>query len=93
MSQDSRLLLDYGIHDKLLDQKTCKDVAAMKKFVAARGEPMMSFFNPKDFVKIVKSIGFTIDEELTDSDMKNRYLLNNPIAFSGFSRIVVLMKK
>ena len=92
MSQDSRLLLDYGIDDKLLDDQTRSDVTAMKKFVAARGEPMTSFFNPKDFEKIIKSIGFAIDEELTDSDMKRRYLQNNNISFSGFSRLVLLKK-
>ena len=92
MSPDSLLLLDYGIAPELLDEKTRATVNEMKKFVAGRGEPMVGFMDPNKFNQMATEIGFEIAHELTAKDMQTRYLQNNPIEFSGFSRIAVLKK-
>ena len=53
---------------------------------------MIGFMNPENFGQVIQDIGFVIVKELKAKDMIEQYLQNNPISFSGFSRIVLLKK-
>jgi methyltransferase (TIGR00027 family) len=58
LAPGSEIVFEYGIVDSLLDGENRQLVAVLKALVAARGEPVLSLFEPVTLAARVKELGF-----------------------------------
>ena len=69
----SEIVLDYAIPEHLLDGDERRRLDRLKAFVARRGEPIRTFFEPSSFARDLGGIGFEVLEDLTPPQQLERY--------------------
>ena len=58
LARGTEILFEYNASKELLDEETQEILAAVMAAVAARGEPMRSFFEPARLAEQVRKLGF-----------------------------------
>jgi len=58
MAPGSEIVFGYGVREALLDEESRQMRAVIKAGVAARGEPILSLFEPANLAARVKEVGF-----------------------------------
>jgi methyltransferase (TIGR00027 family) len=69
----SELIIDYVISKELLGANELRTVEAVERFVARRGEPFVSYFDPIAFLSDVCSLGYEVLEHLSPKELEARY--------------------
>ncbi|MDI9332138.1 MAG: class I SAM-dependent methyltransferase [Alphaproteobacteria bacterium] len=90
MPPGSRCVLDHGLDDANLDPTTIMQYAALRDFVASRGEPMSTRFAPTEFESLAALCGFRCRQAWEPSDQRALCPPQLALPFSGFSRVVLL---
>lgn len=70
----SRMVLDYKIDRDLVPVESLPFADKLDRFVARRGEPMISTFTPGELRDDMSGFGFEEVEAVTAGDQKRRYL-------------------
>lgn len=70
----SRMVLDYKIDRDLVPVESLPFADRLDRFVARRGEPMISTFTPGELRDDMSGFGFEEVEAVTAGDQKRRYL-------------------
>lgn len=73
LAPGSRLVCNYGARDVPIDDEQRAVLDAMRRNVAARGEPLRSSFRPEEFVALLTEHGFSVTDHLTEHDLNARY--------------------
>jgi methyltransferase (TIGR00027 family) len=73
LAPGSEIVFEYGIVDSLLDGENRQLVAVLKALVAARGEPVLSLFEPVTLAARVKELGFAQVWDLGPEEATARY--------------------
>jgi methyltransferase (TIGR00027 family) len=87
--EGSEVVFDYGVRGDLLADTDRKELDVLKRFVAKRGEPLVSSFDPEIFATKIFELGFTLIEDLSYEQQKSRYFANrtDDLRPAAFSRI------
>jgi len=88
-AKGSEIVFDYGVRGDMLAVADRDELETLKRFVAERGEPFASSFDPVTITKRVAELGFTLVEDLSHEQQMNRYFADRPDGLSpaAFSRI------
>jgi methyltransferase (TIGR00027 family) len=70
----SELVFDYIIPKELLGPEEESSAKVVYRYVARRGEPFKSGFDPQAFPKEIGAMGFEVLEQLTPNQIQDRYL-------------------
>jgi len=70
----SRIVFDYKLPRNLIPEESLPLADRLDRFVARRGEPMLSVFTPEDLNDEMSRIGFVEIETLTSEEQKRCYL-------------------
>ncbi len=70
----SRVVLDYKIERDLVAVESLPFADKLDRFVARRGEPMISTFTPEELQDVMSGFGFAEVEDIPAGDQKRRYL-------------------
>lgn len=70
----SRMVLDYKINRDLVPVESLPFADRLDRFVARRGEPMLSTFTPEELKDVMSGFGFEEVEDVAAGDQKRRYL-------------------
>ena len=85
----SEIVFDYGIGGDMLRDADREALAELKRFVAKRGEPIISSFDPKILAMKTCELGFTLIEDMSYEQQVLRYFANrtDDLRPAAFSRI------
>ncbi|MDE3001070.1 MAG: class I SAM-dependent methyltransferase [Gemmatimonadota bacterium] len=70
----SRMVLDYKLDRDLVPEESLPFADKLDRFVARRGEPMLSTFTPEELKDVMSGFGFAELENLPAGEQKRRYL-------------------
>ena len=70
----SRLVVDYRYHRSLVPAAGLALVEKLDRFVARRGEPMLSAFSPDEFAALMERAGFAEMDHVSPEEQVRRYL-------------------
>ena len=70
----SRMVLDYKLDRDLVPAESLPFADKLDRFVARRGEPMLSTFTPEELKYMMSGFGFAGLEDLPAGEQKRRYL-------------------
>ena len=70
----SRIVLDYKLDRDLVPEDSLPFADKLDRFVARRGEPMLSTFTPEELKDLMSGFGFAELENLPAGEQKRRYL-------------------
>ena len=70
----SRIVLDYKLDRELVPEESLPFADKLDRFVARRGEPMLSTFTPEELKDMMSGFGFVELENLPAGEQKRRYL-------------------
>lgn len=70
----SRIVLDYKLDRDLVPEESLPFADKLDRFVARRGEPMLSTFTPEELRDLMSGFGFVELENLPAGEQKRRYL-------------------
>ncbi len=70
----SRIVFDYKLARNLIPEESLPFADRLDRFVARRGEPMLSVFTPEELNDEMSRIGFGEIETLSSEEQKRRYL-------------------
>ena len=70
----SRIVFDYKLARHLIPEESLPFADRLDRFVARRGEPMLSVFTPEELNDEMSQIGFVEIETIPPEDQKHRYL-------------------
>lgn len=70
----SRIVLDYKLDRELVPEESLPFADKLDRFVARRGEPMLSTFTPEELKDVMSGFGFVELENLPAGEQKRRYL-------------------
>ena len=70
----SRIVFDYKLARHLIPEESLPFADRLDRFVARRGEPMLSVFTPKELNDEMSQIGFLEIETIPADEQKRRYL-------------------
>ncbi len=70
----SRMVLDYKLDRDLVPAESLPFADKLDRFVARRGEPMLSTFTPEELKDVMSGFGFSELENLPAREQKRRYL-------------------
>ena len=70
----SRIVLDYKIERDLIPVESLPFADKLDRFVARRGEPMLSTFTPEELRAVMSGFGFAEMEDIPAGDQKRLYL-------------------
>ena len=68
------MVLDYKIERDLVPVESLPFADRLDRFVARRGEPMLSTFTPEELRDVMSGFGFSEVEDIPAGDQKRRYL-------------------
>lgn len=69
----TEIIFDYGVPENLLDEEERQVLAAVKAFTAARGEPILSLFEPASLDAQVRDLGFANVWDLGPDEVNSLY--------------------
>ena len=72
----SRMVLDYKIERDLVPEESLPFADKLDRFVARRGEPMISTFTPEELQDVMSGFGFAEMENIPADAQKRLYLRN-----------------
>jgi O-methyltransferase involved in polyketide biosynthesis len=72
----SRIVFDYKLARHLIPEESLPFADRLDRFVARRGEPMLSVFTPEELNDEMSQIGFLEIETIPAEEQKRRYLEN-----------------
>ena len=78
LARGTEILFEYNASKELLDEETQEILAAVMAAVAARGEPMRSFFEPARLAAQVRELGFTEVSDFGPDEALGRYFSGRP---------------
>lgn len=67
------LIFEYMVPKEMVDEETQKFLAVMMAGGVARGEPLQSFFEPRELEKQLRTIGFAEVSDFGPDDARARY--------------------
>ena len=70
----SSLVVDYRYPRRLVPAEGQALVGQMDRFVARRGEPMLSEFSPEEFAELMERAGFAETDHVSPEEQVQRYL-------------------
>ncbi len=70
----SRIVFDYKLDRELVPEESLPFADKLDRFVARRGEPMLSTFTPEELKDVMSGFGFVELENLPAGEQKRRYL-------------------
>ena len=70
----SRVVLDYKLDRSLVPVESLAFADTLDRFVARRGEPMLSTFTPEELKDVMSGFGFAELENVPAGEQKRRYL-------------------
>ena len=70
----SRIVLDYKLDRDMVPEESLPFADKLDRFVARRGEPMLSTFTPEELKDVMSGFGFVELENLPAGEQKRRYL-------------------
>ena len=70
----SRIVLDYKLDRDLIPVESLPFADKLDRFVARRGEPMLSTFTPEELRDVMSGFGFVEMENVPPGEQKRRYL-------------------
>jgi O-methyltransferase involved in polyketide biosynthesis len=73
LAPGTEIIFEYIVPKELVDEETQKIVAAAMAAVAARGEPLKSFFEPADLAEQVRKLGFAEVSDFGTDEAQARY--------------------
>ena len=73
-ARGSRIVLDYKLDRDLVPEESLAFADKLDRFVARRGEPMLSTFTPEELKDLMSGFGFAELENLPAAEQKRRYL-------------------
>ncbi|MEZ4683533.1 MAG: class I SAM-dependent methyltransferase [Caldilineaceae bacterium] len=73
LPQSSTVVLSFIPIDAVLDEKERQFIAEFERLAAARGEPFLSRFDPKNLQKLLGYIGFSRVSYLSPEEAQERY--------------------
>ena len=87
----TEIIFEYNVPRELLDESGQRLHAALTAFVAARGEPQQSFFEPADLAEQVRKLGFAEISDVGPGEVESRYFAGRsddlrPLAFVHLMR-------
>ncbi len=74
VASGSRMVLDYKLDRDLVPVESLPFADKLDRFVARRGEPMLSTFTPEELKDVMSGFGFAHLENLPAGEQKRRYL-------------------
>lgn len=69
----SRIVFDYTVRPGALSDEDRREYEATSRFVARRGEPFRSSFEPAPFLAAVAALGLRLVEDLDAGEQRRRY--------------------
>lgn len=75
-SAGSELIMDIRVARHLIDATYLPVFEKTERFTARRGEPMISAFDPADFIEKARSLGLACIDALSPDILRNRYFSN-----------------
>lgn len=78
LARGTEILFEYNASKELLDDETQKILAAIMAAVAARGEPMRSFFEPARLAAQVRELGFAEVSDFGPDEALGHYFPGRP---------------
>jgi methyltransferase (TIGR00027 family) len=91
LAAGSKIVFEYEIADSLLDEKNRQLAAALKAIAAARGEPVLSMFEPAALAARVKALGFSQMVDFGPQEANTRYFAGSTDGLCAWS-LTRLMK-
>jgi methyltransferase (TIGR00027 family) len=73
MAAGTQIIFDYGHPLSLLDEQARQGFTGIMAQAASRGEPMISFFEPKDLAAQVRALGFAEVWDFGPEEANPRY--------------------
>ncbi len=73
MVAGTQIIFDYGLPLSLLDEQARQGFTGIMAEAASRGEPMISFFEPKDLAAQVRALGFAEVWDFGPEEANPRY--------------------
>jgi O-methyltransferase involved in polyketide biosynthesis len=84
LAPGSEIVFQYNPPESLVDEETRRLLAVLKAFAAARGEPLLSAFEPTTLAARVKALGFTQVWDLGPEEAKARYFAGRTDGLCAF---------
>ena len=75
-TNNSEIVFDYYINDRLLTKEGLNEINATKAFVAKRGEVFLTSFDHQELIQKVNKIGYTLAELAPPDIIQKLYFLN-----------------